>query len=212
MKKTLTIKDILRGEKKLERYQSDSSVVWNDIIDESWRTLVNDIIVHKNQDPRRLQIQYLLTTSFVDEDYANRALFVAEPTTVSSETTITLSGANDKSDVAIEVAKLTFDKPGIYKTFFYDFYNYYKVDSTTHTSYLIEVVFEELHKMKAREYAFRDLSKNSDDDYSDSMFRYEEKYDKLFSDGNWKYDLDEDRKISEEEGDSNISKMYVARP
>lgn len=207
MIKTLNTNDIIRGETKLEEFRHSDKVDWAEIINESWIDLMN-YIREMGFELKNLSKKMEVSTTFT-EDFANRNLFVIDVTTVSaSEFGVILLGANSTTSTGAKVAIIAAPQIGQFKQYITDFYKYYKLSATnSHACYLIEGIYEHLHKLIARWYAYRDISNNPEDDYGLIAKSYEERFLSALSTANFKYDANEDDVIDESEGESDINEV-----
>ena len=192
-------------EKELKGYIPElSKYLWNGENDFSKQRIQAEQIVvsdlsNKGYLIRQLQPKLYLGTNAI-EDNINALRFVCTSTGAG---TVTLWGSNDED---YEIVKtLTFVKAETQSHIITNPFKYYKVDSETFTSYLVEITFDRLFAYKWLELILMDSFKERDDSYYERMTYFKESYQNLLNGMVINIDSNEDGEIDETEQSSTNS-------
>lgn len=221
----LTQDMIIQGEPSLRDYVFQMQVNYDDIIDESFREMLQDL---QNQSLKLRQLckRYYLesasltkTSSYdgawtTNPDEVERLRLVIETTAHSGTAFFRLEGRNSSSETGVNVLKFSVSQAGKHSFLINDVYKYYRLrlmevgaSVTYERPYLIEDTYTYLHKLKTRAKIYHSLIATEGGEYQGKFEQYQTLYEYYLTNSKFPYDEDESGDIDQIEAEDDVTEV-----
>lgn len=215
---------VLASEPMLANHYKTGVVSYDDMITESRKIMIQDVINQKYEVRKlckRLSLQASVTKTAAftgsqsTRDYAQRTRLIVVISSVTASigtATLTLKGSNTVNGAEstyTTVTSLAINSATTYTGTFIDLYKYYRLDLTlgtatsiTYSAYLIEEIYTILHLYLTRALVFNQLA-GKGEEFTRKHDLYMEKYYALLETGLKIYDEDDDDLIEDAESEDS---------